>query len=274
MSGIHFDDGELQRTCAEESVLDCKEKENESESLAVENFFIEKNNVCDIDFEKRSLDNKEINHFEDNRSRYDMFIVSCALQIGVDVEERKESGTTKCYKVSNSRHKSREPSKIGQKYKQGVQKSLKMRRLFKKHVVGVVPKSSKLFKFSRRRIFRKEYICFKYSFACNQRRKEVFKGDNCYIKNIKRRTRNHKERKCNCLFQNTGKGYTEVFLDCSHKYCWCKRMLSNDVEINPGPSFVNYSNTVRGTFDQGNEWLFGNNVGNQCVANGLIAVVF
>ena len=32
-------------------------------------------------------------------------------------------------------------------------------------------------------------------------------------------------------------------------------MLSNDVEINPGPSFVNYSNTVRGTFDQGNEWL-------------------
>ena len=50
MSGIHFDDGELQRICAEESVLECKEKENESESLAVENFFIEKNNVCDIDF--------------------------------------------------------------------------------------------------------------------------------------------------------------------------------------------------------------------------------
>ena len=88
----------MQRICAEESVWGCKEKENESESLAVDNFFIEKNNVCDIDFEKRSLDNKEINHFEDNRSRYDMFIVSCALQIGVDVEERKESGTTKCYK--------------------------------------------------------------------------------------------------------------------------------------------------------------------------------
>ena len=156
MSGIHFDDGELQRICAEESVWGCKEKENETESLAVENVFIEKNIVCDIDFEKRSLDNKEINHFEDNRSRYDMFIVSCALQIGVDVEERKESGTTKCYKVSNSRHRSREPSRIGQKYKQGVQKSLKMRRLFKKYVVGVVPKSSKLFKFSRRRIFREE----------------------------------------------------------------------------------------------------------------------
>ena len=54
----------------------------------------------------------------------------------------------------------------------------------------------------------------------------------------------------------------------------CKKVLSNDGEINPGPSFVNYSNTVRGTFDQGNEWLFGNNAGNQCVANSLIAVVF
>ena len=53
MSGIHFDDRELQRICAEESVWGCKEKENESESLAVDNFFIEKNNVCDIDFEKR-----------------------------------------------------------------------------------------------------------------------------------------------------------------------------------------------------------------------------
>ena len=91
--------------------------------------------------------------------------------------------------MSNSRHRSREPSRIRQKYKQGVQKSLKMRRLFIKYVVGVVPN----FKFSRRRIFREEYICFKYYFACNQRRKEVFKGDNCYIKNIKRRTRKHKE---------------------------------------------------------------------------------
>ena len=51
-------------------------------------------------------------------------------------------------------------------------------------------------------------------------------------------------------------------------------MPSNDVEINPGPSFANYSNTVRGTFDQGNQLLFGNNAGNQCVANSLIAVVF
>ena len=65
-----------------------------------------------------------------------------------------------------------------------------------------------------------------------------------------------------------------MFLDCNHKYCLCKKVLSNDVEINPGPSFANYSNTVRGTFDQGNEWLFGNNAGNQCVANSLIAVVF
>ena len=86
-----------------------------------------------------------------------MFIVSCALQIGVDVEGRKESGTTKCYKVSNSRHKSREPSRIGQKYKQGVQKSLKMRRSFKKYVVGVVPKSSSQEAARQKTIFAKHF---------------------------------------------------------------------------------------------------------------------
>ena len=50
-------------------------------------------------------------------------------------------------KVSTSIHRSREPSRICQKCKQGVQKSFKMRSLFERYVVGVVLKSSKLFKF-------------------------------------------------------------------------------------------------------------------------------
>jgi len=58
--------------------LDFKEKEKESESLAVDNFFIEKNNVCDMDFElrSRSLDKEQINLSEDNRSMYDIFVVN------------------------------------------------------------------------------------------------------------------------------------------------------------------------------------------------------
>ena len=46
MSGIHFDDGELQRICAEESVWGCKEKENESESLENVFFIVITNIVC------------------------------------------------------------------------------------------------------------------------------------------------------------------------------------------------------------------------------------
>ena len=144
----------------------------------------------DFELKSRSLDKEQINLSEDNRSMYDIFVVSCELPMGVGVEDRKESGAWKCYKVSiNSRHRSREPSRICQKYKQGVQKSFKMRRLFKRYVVGIVLKSSKLFKFSRRSICREEHICFKYYFACKQGRKEAFKGNNCYVKNIKTRTK-------------------------------------------------------------------------------------
>lgn len=61
-------------------------------------FFIEKNDVCDMDFElkSRSLDKEQINLSEDNRSMYDIFVVSCELPVGVGVEDRKESGAWKC----------------------------------------------------------------------------------------------------------------------------------------------------------------------------------
>ena len=99
-------------------------------------------------------------------------------------------------KVSTSIHRSREPSRICQKCKQGVQKSFKMRSLFERYVVGVVLKSSKLFKFlDEEFVRREEHFCFKYYLACKQGRKEAFKGNNCYVKNVKRRTTKHKEGK-------------------------------------------------------------------------------
>lgn len=113
--------------------------------------------------------------------------------MGVGVEDRKESGPWKYYKVSTSVHRSREPSRICQKCKQGVQKSFKMRSLFERYVVGVVLKSSKLFKFlDEEFVLREEH---KYYLACKQGRKEAFKGNNYYVKNVKRRTKKHKEGK-------------------------------------------------------------------------------
>lgn len=147
------------------------------------------------------------------------------------------------YKVSNSREPAGEPSRICQKCKQGVQKAFKMRSLFERYVVGVVLKSSKLFKFLDEEFARREeHFCFKYYPACKQGRKEAFKGNNCYVKNVKRRTKKHKVGKLNCLFQNIVKGYSQVFLDGIHKYFWSKKVLSKDFENNPAPSFVNREN--------------------------------
>ena len=118
-----------------------------------------------------------------------------------------------------------------------------MRSLFERYVVGVVLKSSKLFKFlDEEFVRREEHFCFKYYLACKQGRKEAFKGNNCYVKNVKRRTKKHKEGKWNCLFQNIVKGYSQVFLDGIHKYFWSKKVLSKDFENNPAPSFVNREN--------------------------------
>ena len=58
------------------------------------------------------------------------------------------------------------------------------------------------------------------------------------------RAKKHKEGKLNCLFQNTVKGYSQVFLDGNHKYFWSKKLLSKDIENNPGPSFVNRENQL------------------------------
>ena len=158
--------------------------------------------------------------------------------MGVGVEDRKDHGNI--MKVSTSIHRSREPSRICQKCKQGVQKSFKMRSLFERYVVGVVLKSSKLSKFlDEEFVLREEH---KYYLACKQGRKEAFKGNNCYVKNVKRRTKKHKEGKWNCLFQNIVKGYSKVFLDGIHKYFWSKKVLSKDFENNPAPSFVNREN--------------------------------
>ena len=68
-----------------------------------------------------------------------------------------------------------------------------MRSLFERYVVGVVLKSSKLFKFlDEEFVLREEH---NYYLACKQGRKEAFKGNNYYVKNVKRRTKKHKEGK-------------------------------------------------------------------------------
>ena len=54
--------------------------------------------------------------------------------------------------------------------------------------------------------------------------------------------------------------------------------LSNNVEENPGPRTINHvvdpTYTVHADFNQGNEFIFGMNAGNQCVPMSLCAIVY
>jgi hypothetical protein len=53
--------------------------------------------------------------------------------------------------------------------------------------------------------------------------------------------------------------------------------LSNDVETNPGPTvydIVNTTETVCADFSQGNQIIFGENAGKQCVMMSLTAIVY
>ncbi|KAL9978015.1 hypothetical protein ACROYT_G015489 [Oculina patagonica] len=66
----------------------------------------------------------------------------------------------------------------------------------------------------------------------------------------------------------------KVFRNKSHHSLHKHIKLYNDIETNPGPTYLTESNTISGTFHQGNEFLFGVNSGKQCVANSLVAIVF
>ena len=52
---------------------------------------------------------------------------------------------------------------------------------------------------------------------------------------------------------------------------------ANDVEENPGPTIfdiIDLMITVSADYSQGNEALFGENAGKQCVAMSLIAIIY
>ena len=52
---------------------------------------------------------------------------------------------------------------------------------------------------------------------------------------------------------------------------------ANDVEENPGPTifdFIDATRTICADYSQGNEALFGENAGKQCVAMSLTAIIY
>ena len=65
----------------------------------------------------------------------------------------------------------REPSRISSRVKIRVQKNRKIRCLFKRNILGAVPRSSILYKFTKSSI-RKQHVCFKYFFRISSKKEK------------------------------------------------------------------------------------------------------
>ena len=155
----------------------------------------------------------------------------------------------------------REPSRISSRVKIGLHKNRKTRCLFKRKILGAVPRSSILYKFTKSSI-RKEHVCFKYFFGISTKKEKKRKKKNAQCMLNKRRKRVVLKNRC------------EVFRDKNHQSLYQDIKVYNDIESNPGPVYVNELCTVAGSFHQGNEELFGINSGKQCVVNSLVAIIF
>ena len=62
----------------------------------------------------------------------------------------------------------------------------------------------------------------------------------------------------------------------THVANYCKLKLSTDIEKNPGPRpmYVDPSKTIAAPYSQGNELVFGQNAGQQCVAMSLCSLIY
>ncbi len=66
----------------------------------------------------------------------------------------------------------------------------------------------------------------------------------------------------------------DTFKDLQHRINYCKFSLSGDIEINPGPAFVDPGKTIHAPYCQGEVSVFGENAGWQCVAMSLCSLIY
>ena len=61
-----------------------------------------------------------------------------------------------------------------------------------------------------------------------------------------------------------------------NEYYYCKLKLNADIEKNPGPrpTYVEPTKTIAPPYSQGNELVFGQNMGQQCVAMSLRSLIY
>ncbi|CAB3995693.1 ATP-dependent DNA helicase PIF1 [Paramuricea clavata] len=66
----------------------------------------------------------------------------------------------------------------------------------------------------------------------------------------------------------------DTFKDLQHRINYCELNLSGDIEVNPGPAFVDPAKTIHAPYCQGDVSVFGENAGRQCVAMSLCSLIY
>ena len=73
--------------------------------------------------------------------------------------------------------------------------------------------------------------------------------------------------------QNQSRLAYKCYKNLTHRSNYCKPSLSEDIEVNPGPTFTNYSSTNCAPYSQGDVDIFYENAGRQCVAMSLCSLI-
>ena len=69
--------------------------------------------------------------------------------------------------------------------------------------------------------------------------------------------------------------HKQVYKNVNHITNVCESALCTDIETNPGPLFyVDPSETIRAPYSQGNQYIFGETAGQQCLAMCLCALIY
>ena len=69
--------------------------------------------------------------------------------------------------------------------------------------------------------------------------------------------------------------HKQVYKNVNHITNVCESALCTDIETNPGPVFyVDSSETISAPYSQGNQYIFGETAGQQCLAMCLCALIY
>ncbi len=66
----------------------------------------------------------------------------------------------------------------------------------------------------------------------------------------------------------------QVYKNVNHVKNVCQSALCHDIETNPGPVYIDPAKTIAAPYSQGNEIIFGETAGQQCLAMCLCALIY